>query len=76
MNCCHRFIRFALKESVLEQGKTKAEDYVNEIYMTEPGIKYHRIQEDEGSNGLSFTCLLVCDPNLSPVFTGASVQKA
>lgn len=61
---------------MLEQGKTRAEDYVNGMYITEQGIKYHRIQEDDGSRGLSFTCLLVCDPNFSPVYTGAGVHKA
>jgi hypothetical protein len=43
VNCCHRFIRFTLKESMLEEGKQHAEDFVNEIYLTEQAVKYHRI---------------------------------
>ncbi|CAG9327791.1 unnamed protein product [Blepharisma stoltei] len=72
----HRFIRFMLKETSLEVGKAKAEEFVHEMYMSELGVLYHRIQEDDdivevtnsepivasAGGELSFTCLLVCDP--------------
>jgi alpha-tubulin suppressor-like RCC1 family protein len=74
---CHRFVRFRLKKATIEDGKSKAEEFVHEMYMAETGVQYHRIQEDDeiigiseensevvsGGDGFTFTCLLVCDPN-------------
>lgn len=76
LRCCHRFVRFSLREDSLDEGKEKAEEFVHDVYLAEAGVQYHRIQEDddiveqtsEGSrvvsagHGLSFTCMLVCDP--------------
>jgi alpha-tubulin suppressor-like RCC1 family protein len=90
VTCCHRFVRFCLSEPKLAQGKARAEEFVHEMYMAETGVQYHRIQEDndiislteDGSevvspgNGLSFTCLLVCDPSRnSPPVIGSNTSE-
>ena len=88
---CHRFVRFRLREQTLEIGKAKAEEYVHEMYMSEQGLQYHRIQEDgeiveetsvgpqvvSGGGANTFTCLLVCDPskNEPPVEPNEEVEE-
>jgi hypothetical protein len=46
LDMCHRFIRFTINQQKENQFKEKLDEYIKELYNTETGIVYTRLQND------------------------------